>query len=188
MDGQEAADIRVFQGEEEDTRYNSLVGEFNIQGLADVPAPNQIVVRLDLDLNGILKVTATEKTTGLAKNVVIDNMMERFRRRERVDALERIDALFEEAMEAASNAAPKLVSGPVKSVEVVDPALKAAIDSANELIAKSGELESSASSEDAAEMKALVQDLRAALTRQSLKDISRISAELENLVFYLNDA
>ena len=38
--------------------------------------------------------TATERSTGLAKQVVIDNMMERFRHRERVDALERIDALF----------------------------------------------------------------------------------------------
>ena len=45
-DGQEVAEIRVFQGENDDARLNSLVGEFTIQGLADVPAPNQIMVRL----------------------------------------------------------------------------------------------------------------------------------------------
>ncbi|HEV3005145.1 MAG TPA: Hsp70 family protein, partial [Pirellulales bacterium] len=84
-DNQEAADIRIFQGEDDDTRFNSFVGEFRVQGLARVPSPNQILVRLELDLNGILKVTATERATGLAKHVVIDNMIERFRQRQRVD-------------------------------------------------------------------------------------------------------
>ena len=35
-DGQDAADVRVFQGENDDTRYNTPVGEFVIEGLADV--------------------------------------------------------------------------------------------------------------------------------------------------------
>ena len=60
-DSQKAAEIRVFQGENDDTRYNTLVGEFHVEGLAGVPAGNQILVRLDLDLSGILKVTATER-------------------------------------------------------------------------------------------------------------------------------
>ena len=94
VDGQEAVEIRVFQGENEDTRYNTLVGEFTIEGLADVAAGNQIVVRLDLDLDGILKVTATERATGLAKQVTIDNAMERFRTRQRTDAVDRLEAIF----------------------------------------------------------------------------------------------
>ena len=95
VDDQDAARIRIFQGEDRDTRYNTLVGEFLIEGLAEVPAGNQIMVRLELDLSGILKVTATERGTGLAKHVVIDNAMERFRLRQRSDALERLDAVFE---------------------------------------------------------------------------------------------
>ena len=93
------AEIRVFQGENEDTRYNTLVGEFTIEGLADVDAGNQIVVRLDLDLSGILKVTATERLTGLAQQVTIDNAMERFRNRQRTDAVDRLEAIFETAEE-----------------------------------------------------------------------------------------
>ncbi len=88
QDDQRVAEVRVFQGEDEDTRYNTLVGEFTIEGLAEVPAGNQILVRLDLDLNGILKVTATERGTGLAKHVVIDNAVERFRTRHRSDAVD----------------------------------------------------------------------------------------------------
>ena len=63
--------------EDDDTRHNTLVGQFLIEGLADVHAGNQIVVRLDLDLDGILKVTATERATGLARQVTIDNATER---------------------------------------------------------------------------------------------------------------
>src|SRR5690606_13660885 len=81
VDGQKGAEIRVFQGEDEDTRRNTPVGEFTIEGLADVHAGNQIVVRLDLDLDGILNVTSTERATGLARRVTIDNAMERFRAR-----------------------------------------------------------------------------------------------------------
>ena len=84
----------MFQGENQDTRYNTLVGEFVIEGLAEVPAGNQILVRLDLDLNGILKVTATERATGLAKHVVIDNATERFRHSQRSDAVDRLEAVF----------------------------------------------------------------------------------------------
>jgi molecular chaperone DnaK len=180
-DGQETAEIRVFQGEEDDTRFNSLVGEFQVQGLANVPAPNQLLVRLDLDLNGILRVTATERATGLARQVVIDNMMERFRTRERVDALERIDALFGESdqhkqLGEANDAAPPAIS----------PELQKAVEAANALIAKSEQVKASANSEDAAEMTGLVEDLRAAITRQSLDDVRRVSAALEDLIFYLH--
>ena len=87
-------EIRIFQGENQDTRYNTLVGEFVIEGLAEVPAGNQILVRLDLDLNGILKVTATERATGLAKHVVIDSATERFRQSQRSDAVDRLEAVF----------------------------------------------------------------------------------------------
>src|SRR5262249_53707683 len=52
VDEQDEAEIRVFQGESPDTRYDALVGEFMVEGLAGVPKGNQILVRLDLDLNG----------------------------------------------------------------------------------------------------------------------------------------
>ena len=202
-EGQKAAEIRVFQGEEDDTRFNTLVGEFTIQGLSAVTAPNQILVRLDLDLNGILRVTATERATGLAKQVVIDNMMERFRHRERTDAIERIDALFadsddfegeedeefDEDEEDAEDFGPEAVpEGAAQVPEGGFAELQRAVEAADVQIAKAGSLEASASKEDAAEMKGLIQDLRAAAARGVLADIRRITTELEDLIFYLNDA
>jgi len=185
FDGQTEAEIRVFQGEGEDTRQNRFVGEFRVQGLANVPAPNRILVRFDLDLNGILRVTATEQATGLAKQVVIDNMMERFRKRQRVDAQERLDALFESA---AEELVPELsvVRAP-EGQTLLDPELRDAIDTARALIARSREAATGAAVEDAEELQALVTDLQRAIERQSIDDIRRIAAEVEDIVFYLQD-
>jgi molecular chaperone DnaK len=197
-DGQKAAQIRIFQGEEDDTRFNTLVGEFTVQGLGDVPAPNQILVRLELDLNGILRVTATERATGLVKQVVIDNMMERFRRRERTDALDRIDALFADSESdedeepigdegGATSAPAHSPDGPANAPEGGSD-LQQAIEAANAQIARAGQLDASANPEDAAEMRGLVRDLQAAVARAALADIRRITTELADLVFYLHDA
>jgi molecular chaperone DnaK len=185
-DNQTIARICVYQGENRDTRFNEKVGDFRIEGLADVEAHNEILVRLELDLNGILRVTATERATGLAKQVVIDNMMERFRRRERVNAIERLDALFGSERPASAEDESYLDVSAVPA-ELDDPALTEAIKNAETLIARTDRVGEGAHAEDADELKGLVTDLRSAMARRSLDDITRISTEVEDLVFYLQD-
>jgi molecular chaperone DnaK len=201
---QKTAKIRVFQGENEDTRFNSFVGEFLIEGLAELPAGNQIVVRLDLDLSGILKVTATERATGLAKQVTIDNAMERFRARQRTDAVDRLEAVFdtidvehEELKEDIDQEIPGMaVSGPGPSSkhkgegeqEAMDPSLRTAIEAANLLIAKAEGILPEANPEDAAELRTMLTNLRSAIERRSEVEIHTIIKEIEDIVFYLEDA
>jgi molecular chaperone DnaK len=192
-DGQKAAQIKIFQGEEDDTRYCNQVGEFTIQGLADVPAPNELLVRLDLDLNGILRVTATERSTGLAKQVVIENMMERFRVRERANAVERLNELFATSEGAStrdeftSEVTEEAIDAPRASEEILDADLTAALAKADGLIARAGQAEGKAAKEDAAELKGFVRDLQAAMATRALEQIRRVSGELEDLLFYLSD-
>ncbi len=187
--GQKAAQIRVFQGENEDTQFDTLVGEFTIEGLADVPAPNEILVRLDLDLNGILRVTAVERVTGLARHVVIDSMMERFRKRERAGAVERLDKFFGEPGEVARiEEFPGNFAAPAAAEkEILDPALRSATEGAAALMAKAHEMLGHANPEDAAELRAMIEDLKSAVARQSEEEIRRITAEIEDLVFYLDE-
>jgi molecular chaperone DnaK len=193
VDDQDAARIRIFQGEDLDTRYNTLVGEFVIEGLAEVPAGNQILVRLELDLNGILKVTAIERATGLAKHVVIDNAMERFRLRQRSDALERLEAVF--ANLAEEDESWTALDGPDQDHELssatdqdaVLPGVRQATLSAHALIAKAKGLLPAANAEDAEELRAMLTDLAAALDRGVEDDIRAVSSEVEEIVFYLED-
>lgn len=192
-DGQKGADIRVFQGEEKDTRYDTLVGSFTIDGLANVDAGNQIVVRLDLDLSGILKVTATERLTGLARHVTIDNAMERFRKRQRTDARDRLDALYQGTVERVDRDESEFENAGVPALEGngeadLSASLREAIGAADAMIAKAERLMAVANAEDAAELKAMLHDLRAACERRSETDIRRILTEVEDLVFYLEDA
>ena len=186
-DGQKGADIRVFQGEEEDTRYNTLIGSVKIEGLAAVDAGNQIVVRLDLDLSGILKVTATERLTGLSRRVTIDNAMERFRTRQRTDAVDRLEAIFGTADDAPDM--PLALGAPQPEVikDDLTPAQRQAIQSGLDLIAKAERVLPTANTEDAAELKALLADLRVAVENRGEEDITAISSEVEDLVFYLED-
>lgn len=71
-DNQEIVDVKVYQGEGFLPRENLEIGAFTVEGLARVPRNNEVVVQFQIDLSGLLTVTATEKATGLAKSVVID--------------------------------------------------------------------------------------------------------------------
>lgn len=71
-DGQSAVTIRVFQGERDIAEHNKLLGQFDLVGIP--PAPRgmpQIEVTFDLDANGIVRVTAKDKSTGKEQSIQI---------------------------------------------------------------------------------------------------------------------
>ena len=71
-DNQPAVTIKVYQGERELVQHNKPLGEFNLEGID--PAPRgmpQIEVVLDVDANGILKVSAKDKKTGKENKITI---------------------------------------------------------------------------------------------------------------------
>ena len=71
-DNQPAVTVAVFQGEREFVKDNKKLGEFNLEGIA--PAPRgvpAIEVTLDIDANGILKVSAKDKKTGKENKITI---------------------------------------------------------------------------------------------------------------------
>ncbi|MCR4441449.1 MAG: molecular chaperone DnaK [Peptococcaceae bacterium] len=71
-DNQPAVDIHVLQGEREMAKDNRTLGQFKLDGIT--PAPRgvpQIEVTFDIDANGILKVSARDKTTGKEQSVTI---------------------------------------------------------------------------------------------------------------------
>ncbi|MBC6408036.1 MAG: molecular chaperone DnaK [Rhodobacteraceae bacterium] len=71
-DNQSAVTIRVFQGEREMAASNKLLGQFNLEDIP--PAPRgmpQIEVAFDIDANGIVSVSATDKGTGKEQKITI---------------------------------------------------------------------------------------------------------------------
>ncbi len=70
---QEAVEISIFQGENPDALKNIPVGQFRVEGLNTREEPNEILCRMNLNIDGILKVTAIEKRTGKSKYITISN-------------------------------------------------------------------------------------------------------------------
>ena len=71
-DNQPAVTIKVFQGEREFVRDNKLLGEFNLEGIQPQPrGMPQIEVTFDIDANGIMKISAKDKTTGKENKITI---------------------------------------------------------------------------------------------------------------------
>jgi molecular chaperone DnaK len=185
-DGQDAADIRVFQGEKEDARQNQYVGEFLLEDLAEVQRGNEILVRFDLNLDGILKVTATERATGLEKQLTLDNAITRFRASNRQEAMARLAATFGASDREGPAEAGQPDAAPDAEAQL-PPELKQAIDQAQELIAKAERIAPNVNMEDAEEIRELVGELRAAIAERRRRVIEEILPRLEDLVFYLQD-
>ena len=71
-DGQTSVEIHVLQGEREMASGNTTLGRFMLDGIA--PAPRgvpQIEVTFDIDANGIVNVSATDKGTGKEQHITI---------------------------------------------------------------------------------------------------------------------
>ncbi len=72
-DNQTSVQVNVLQGERPMATDNKLLGTFHLDGIP--PSPRgvpQVEITLDIDANGILNVTAKEKTTGKAQSIRIE--------------------------------------------------------------------------------------------------------------------
>ena len=204
-DRQERVEIDIYQGESEDIRRNHQVGMFLIEGLAPVPAGNQIVVQLDLTLDGILKVAAREKATGLVKHVTIENAIGQFSDEERQAASSRLEELWQQGFEEQfddrieeegdeNEEVPFLEptgDGPVPAMPVLDvgprEGQREAVQ-ARALLEKAERLRDKAPPEDQRDLDRLMEKVRVALADRQWAQLQTASDELADVLFYLEDA
>ncbi|NOY24696.1 MAG: Fe-S protein assembly chaperone HscA [Oligoflexia bacterium] len=73
VDGQTAVDIHVVQGEREMVKDNRSLGRFKLAGIPAMPAGiPRVKVEFTVDADGILAVSATEKSTGVRSSIQVE--------------------------------------------------------------------------------------------------------------------
>lgn len=162
-DSQTSVEVHVLQGERPMAKDNKSLGHFTLDGIP--PAPRgvpQVEVTFDIDANGILTVTAKEKTTGKTANIKItgstglsSDEVERMKAeaeknaqadkeaREKIDAKNHADTLIYQAEKALKDAGDKVPADVKTEVEGKIKALKDILESGTkaDLEAKSKELQ-----------------------------------------------
>ena len=162
-DGQTSVEINVLQGEREMVTDNKSLGNFRLDGIP--PAPRgvpQVEVKFDIDANGILSVTASDKGTGKQTDIKItgastlsDNEVESMMK----DAEANADADKEkrDAIDTKNSADSMLYQTKKQLTELSD---KIPEDVKSKVEAKLGELEEAINSDNTEKMKAAQEALQ----------------------------
>jgi molecular chaperone DnaK len=145
-DNQTQVEIHVLQGERDLAVYNKTIGKFQLTGIP--PAPRgmpQVEVVFDIDANGILHVTAKDKATGKEQKIRIEassglsdgevdrmvkdaekNAEEDKKRRESIDARNRLDSMTYDVEKNAKEWSDRLAPGTKENLDAaVERARKA---------------------------------------------------------------
>ncbi|MEK9659090.1 MAG: molecular chaperone DnaK [Chloroflexota bacterium] len=167
-DGQTSVEIHVLQGERSMAKENKTIGRFTLDGIA--PSPRgvpQIDVTFDIDANGILSVSATDKATNKAQRITITassglskDEVEKLVHEAEAHAGE--DAARRELVEArnqADNAVYQATKTLNEYEEKITPELKGQIEAAI------ADVKSRHEGEDPAAMRASVETLTGVLTQ-----------------------
>ncbi len=186
VDNQETWEIRVYQGDDPNALNNILVGQFRIEGFSKVPAGNEILCRMDLDLDGILKVTAVEKRTDLAKQITIEGATTALSEAEVAHARQRVQELFGDE-DDGDGAEPRAEPDRAGEPETASPAGDVTGAEARTLLERSRRCLDRMSGADREEAISLHEAIEAALEANDRPRLGAVTAELTDLLFYVEE-
>lgn len=182
VDDQEAVDVEVYEGEGASVLENTLVGRFTIGGLSPAPAGSPILLEMDLDVNGILHVTAREKATNLSRSARIDvrdrgRLIDLGEARRRLERLETGEDAGEGPVPGGAGAPDEGPAPPAGGEE--------ALANSQALRRRAEKLLGSLSPDDAAEVQAKLDWMREAAAGGDWAALERCNESLSDVLFYL---
>lgn len=160
FDDQDRVEFTIYQGESENYKDNTEIGEFTLKFSPHSSGDKAIVANYNLDLNGILTVTGTEKATGKKEQIVIENSLASQDEEKIQQAKALLEAVTPETEQLAGNEASRLIQ---------------------EVEGKLADFEE----EDRMAAEELITDLKEALEAQDEETINQLTEALSDLKFYL---
>ena len=174
VEEQERVDVKVYQGENRFASENVLIGNFKFM-LSQLPQGSEIVMKMDLDLNGILKIRAQEKKTGKHVEGVIEDALGKSSEQELAESRSLVDSMWDSAgHEPVAVPDETAASGDVQVPDAYKWLVKQAEDKLD-----------LAPAEDRDEIVNLLEDLKSALAAGEMDMAKEIGDELEDILFYI---
>ncbi|MBQ5602171.1 MAG: molecular chaperone DnaK [Clostridia bacterium] len=169
--GQTSVEIHVLQGERQMAAGNTTLGRFILDGIA--PAPRgvpQIEVTFDIDANGIVNVTATDKGTGREQHITITSSTN----------------MSQEDIDKAVKEAEKFAEEDKKQKEAVDTKnhAEALVYQSEKTLEEIGD---KLPESDKADVKAALETLKNTVNTGSTEDIKRDTEALEKAFYALSE-
>ena len=165
VDNQPGVEIHILQGERPLSKDNKTIGKFHLDNLP--PAPRgvpQINVKFDINANGILEVTATDKATGKKQSIRIENS----------------SSLTKEEIERMKMEAEMNAESDKKEKEKIDK-----LNQADSLIFQTEkqikEFDEKLTDTDKSELTTMVEKLKESHKTENLIDIDKYSKELTDV-------
>ncbi|MBF0450898.1 MAG: Hsp70 family protein [Candidatus Magnetomorum sp.] len=176
VDGQENAEIKVYQGEHPNALDNVLINKYMFRLSNNTPGGSPIVLNYDLDINGILKMEAMEKQSGRKINAVIENAFASFSEEEISRSRRKIEEAWGNSEEES-----------LELVEITDNLFDKLPHDMKEIIRQVQARLDDAPEEDRDEMIDLIEDIQDAIQEGNLDRAKECKKELEEILFYIGD-
>lgn len=166
-DNQPAVTINILQGNRPMAKDNKQIGLFNLDGIA--PAPRgipQIEVEFNIDSNGILSVSATDKATGKDQHITIQAK----------------GGLSDEDIERMKKEAEEFAESDKKAKEEADK-VNGAESTAFQIEKSLTELGEKVTEEERTEIKSILEDLKKAASEKNVEKIDEVQKKVEEKWF-----
>ena len=164
---QKNVEIKVYQGEESIASKNTLLGEFQLEGVKRTKRGEpEIVVNFDYDLNGIVRVSAQDKETGREKEISVTASPDRLSEEQKTEATERLADMAIELDAVPTDSHEEAVVLRERAVEVAE-SLEAGVDKTK--------------------LQELISELDSALDSQNRETIDELKDEILDFLYDLED-
>ena len=181
VEGQRTVEIEVYQGESARASENHELGTFRVEGLDEDAMDNPIVVQFRLTLDGTLTVSATEKRTGLSREILIDGAL-RSRTPPALPAPVPAEAV---AAEASAGTAAESGEGAVDPT--LDGAFAAKLPELQATIGRIRALFDAMAPDDRSDVEGLIARARERVEAGDLDGARTVRGELEDILFYVEE-
>jgi molecular chaperone DnaK (HSP70) len=176
---QELVEINIFQGEAPNAQDNVKIGKYLFH-LPKLPENSPVILHFDLDLNGVLRIEAVEKQSGVKINATIENAFTAFSREDMEISRRKIDDMWR---------GPECIRPESPEADSAEEETRAAGNMPEEiritLRQAKAMLEEEVPAEDIDEIVNLMEDIRTAVRENRLDDAREYQQMLEDILFYL---